>query len=273
MGNYDNAFTVVGFYYIRAKEVEGLIESVKKACNILKCFSVEDPVLSNLEIAEKLELSPSTTHHIVKTLCREGVLIRDTNRKYRLGWQLMEWSNSVMYQQDIYHKALPFAKELTEKYVGTVHIGMYDKGDVVFVLRVSSKQADYVPTFLGNRKPAYTTSSGKVLLAFNRSYLQDVIAQGLKKHGPNTITEVIELKKELSTVKKQGFSISINENDTHTYAVAAPIQSYSGQTIASVNFVAPTSYMNTINKEQLVRHVINLSKELSREIGYIDLLN
>ncbi len=47
------------------------------------------------------------------------------------------------------------------------------------------------------------------------------------------------LKKELQTVREQGYSISDNENDTSTYAIAAPILSYSGETIASVNLVGP----------------------------------
>src|SRR5690625_1172679 len=137
---------------------------------------------------------------------------------------------------------------------------MYDKGDVIFVLRISSKEADPVPTFLGDRKTAYSTSTGKVLLAFNRSYLQETISRGLSKQGPNTITEINALKRELEDVKNKGYSISNNENDTSTYAIAAPIQSYSGETIASVNLVGPISYMKSVNTNKII-----ISKRLSKK--------
>jgi len=229
-----------------------LIGSVKRAINILSCFTIDEPVLGNAEIAEKLNLSRSTTHHLLKTLTNEGVLMRDGNRKYRLGWKLIEWNNGVMFQHDIYNKALPLVKGLTERFRGTAHIGMYDQGDAIFVLRISSKEADFVPTFLGDRKPAHSTSTGKVLLAFNRNYLQETISRGLSKQGPNTITEVNELKRELDIVRERGYSVSNNENDTSTYAIAAPIQSYSGETIAAVNLVGPITYMKSINTKQMI---------------------
>lgn len=247
-----------------------MISSVRRACEIISCFTVDEPVLGNAEIAEKLNLSRSTTHHIIKTLCNEGVLMRDANRKYRLGWKILDWNNGVMFQHDIYNKALPIVKGLTEEFRGTAHIGMYDQGDVVFVLRISSKEADFVPTYLGDRKPAYSTSTGKVLLAFNRAYLQETLSRGLKKQGPNTITEVNELKRDLARVREQGYSVSINENDTSTYAVAAPIKSYSGETIAAVNLVGPVSYMQSINKRQLISSIVNTGKSVSRELGYIE---
>ena len=46
-------------------------------------------------------------------------------------------------------------------------------------------------------------------------------------------------------MREKGYAISINENDTSTYAIAAPIQSYSGETIAAVNLVGPISYMQS----------------------------
>lgn len=248
-----------------------VIGSVKRAIDILSCFTVEEPVLGNAEIAEKLNLSRSTTHHLIKTLCDQGVLMRDGSRKYRLGWKIIEWNNGVMFQHDIYNIALPLVKGLTERFRGTAHIGMYDKGDVIFVLKISSTEADFVPTFLGSRKPAYSTSIGKVLLAFNREYLKETISRGLSKQGPNTITEVNALKRELEDIRRKGYSISNNENDTSTYAVAAPIQSYSGETIAAVNLVGPISYMQSINTKEIIASIVNTGNAVSRELGYIEL--
>ncbi|WP_078597740.1 IclR family transcriptional regulator [Evansella clarkii] len=248
-----------------------MIGSVKRAIDILSCFTVEEPVLGNAEIAEKLNLSRSTTHHLIKTLCDQGVLMRDGSRKYRLGWKIIEWNNGVMFQHDIYNIALPLVKGLTERFRGTAHIGMYDKGDVIFVLKISSAEADFVPTFLGSRKPAYSTSIGKVLLAFNREYLKETISRGLSKQGPNTITEVNALKRELEDIRRKGYSISNNENDTSTYAVAAPIQSYSGETIAAVNLVGPISYMQSINTKEIIASIVNTGNAVSRELGYIEL--
>lgn len=247
-----------------------MIESVKKACHIISCFSSEEPVLGNLEIAEKLGMNPSTTHHLISTLCNEGVLMRDNNRKYRLGWKLLEWNNNVMFQQDIYDKAIPLVKELINQYEGTVHIGMFDKGEVVFVLKASSQKASPIHTYIGSRKPAHATSVGKVLLSFNSSYLQETIDRGLSRQAQNTITDISKLKVDLETVRENGYSISDNENSTSTYGIAAPILSYSGKTIAAVNFVGPASYMQGNNREMIIKSVINTAQSISQELGYIE---
>lgn len=248
-----------------------MIASVRRVFSILSCFTQEEPVLGNAEIAEKLNLSRSTTHHLITTLCNEGILIRDAQRKYRLGWRLLELSNSVMYQYDFYNKALPLVKQMTDRFDATAHIGMFDQGDVVITVRMTSNDTSDLPTYLGARKPAYCTSLGKILLAYNDSYLKVTAAKGFSKQGTNTITSSEALKKELKTIREQGYAISKNENDTSTYAIAAPIQTYSGKTIAAVNLVGPVHYMESLPRGQIIQSVVNTAKSISRELGYIEI--
>ena len=122
-------------------------------------------MLGNSEIAEKLNMNASTVHHLVRTLCAEGMLIQDEQRKYRLGWKLLEWGNQVMFQQEIYSGAIPLVEELVRNFSGTVHIGMFDRGDVVFILKVSSKSPFKFQHML-DREPAYCTSTGKCCFHF-----------------------------------------------------------------------------------------------------------
>ncbi|MBO9130661.1 IclR family transcriptional regulator [Bacillus sp. 165] len=248
-----------------------MISSVRKIARILDCFTEDDPVLGNQEIAEKLGMNTSTVHHLVSTLCQEGILIQDSRKKYRLGWKLLEWSNHVMYQQDIYSEATPLVDELVRKYNGTVHIGMFDAGEVRFVLRVASKDSVPVPTYVGGRKPAYCTSTGKVLLAFNPSFTQPTIAKGLLQRAPNTITCVQKLMEELEDIRKQGYSTSDNENELGLYGIAAPIQSYTGQTVAALNMVGPASYMRGKDSGAIIQHVVKTARLISKKLGYISM--
>ena len=247
-----------------------MIASIKKACQVISCFTSDDPALGVGEIADRLDMHVSTTHHIVSTLCNEGVLMKDSRKKYRLGWRLLEWNNHVMFQQDVYDKAMPFVKDLISRFNGTAHIAMFDKGTVVFVLRVSSRDATSIQTYLGSRKPAYATSSGKVLLANNSVYLQETIDTGLSNDGPNTITNIERLKKELAEIREKGYSISNNENSDGMYGIAAPILSYSGGIIAAVNLVGASSYMQGSHRNSMIQSVINTAQSISKELGYIE---
>jgi IclR family transcriptional regulator, KDG regulon repressor len=249
-----------------------VISSVHKISRILNCFTRDEPALGNLQIAEKLKMNASTVHHLVRTLCQEGILIQDSQKKYRLGWKLLEWSNHVMYQQDIHTEALPLCEGLVRRFNTTVHIGMFDKGEVRFVLRVASKRSVTVPTFIGDTKPAYCTSTGKILLAFNPSLIKPAIQNGLLRRADNTITCVEKLKEELEIIKKNGYAISNNENEDGLYGVAAPIKSYTGQVIAALNMVGPVSYMLGKDTLTMVHHVVKTAESISKELGYISVL-
>lgn len=247
-----------------------MIASVNKICKILNCFTSDDPVLGNAEIAAKLNMNASTVHHLVRTLCEEGILIRDDRRKYRLGWKLLEWGNQVMFQQEIYSGAIPIVEELVRKFNGTVHIGMFDRGDVVFILKVSSKDSIQVSTHVGSRTPAYCTSTGKVLLSFNQSFLAHTTERGLLPRAPNTITCMKQFQDELQQIRNRGYSISNNENEHGLYGIAAPIRSYAGRTIAALNIVGPVAYMEETDRETIVRNVIHTANLISREFGYLE---
>lgn len=248
-----------------------MIGSVRKITRILNCFTKEEPALGISEIAEKLEMHTSTVHHLVRTLCHEGVLIKDSRKKYRLGWKLLEWSNNVMYQQDIYSESIPLINDLLQKYkLSVAHIGMLDQGDLVFVLKLATRHSAPCPTHISMRRPSYCYSTGKVLLAYNPGVVQSVIAKGLMKHAPNTITDVEALLAELNQIRKQGYATSINENEFNNFGIAAPIRSYNGQTVAALNMVGPINYMQE-HLSTAVRDVINTAKLISKELGYIEL--
>ncbi|MDM5154614.1 IclR family transcriptional regulator [Bacillus sp. DX1.1] len=248
-----------------------MIASVSKICKILNCFTSDEPVLGNAEIAAKLSMNASTVHHLVRTLCEEGMLIQDDQRKYRLGWKLLEWGNQVMFQQEIYSGAIPIVEDLVRKFNGTVHIGMYDRGDVVFILKVSSKDSIQISTHVGSRTPAYCTSTGKVLLSFNPSFLEHTAGNGLIPRAPNTITCMKQFQEELQMIRNRGYSISDNENEHGLYGIAAPIRSYTGRTIAALNIVGPISYMQGRDRQVIIQSVMNTAQTISKEFGYLDI--
>ncbi|WP_158734823.1 IclR family transcriptional regulator [Alteribacillus sp. YIM 98480] len=247
-----------------------MISSVRKVAQILNCFTEDEPALRNLEIAKKLDMSTSTVYRLVQSLCNEGMLIKDSTNRYRLGWKLLELGNMVMYQQDIYNEAVPRIEELTRKFKGIVHIGMLDEnGDFIFVLKVAARDALQVPTFIGERKPTYCFSTGKILLSSNPSLMEKFTTNDLLKRGPNTIETVEGLQVELNQVRNNGFAVSNNENEFGVYGIAAPIQSYSGKNIAALNMVGPISYIQGHEKQNMIKHVTKVADSISKDLGYI----
>lgn len=247
-----------------------MIASVNKMAQIIDLFVESESSLSNKEIADKLNLPVSSVHHFLKTMCAENILMQDKNRKYRLGWRILEWSNKVMYQQEMNEKVAPIAANLVNRFKGNVHVGMFDNGEVRFIYKAVSPFTDVLPTYIGKtRFPAHATSVGKVLLAYNPKFVEAVVARGMESFTANTITDIAVLKKELLTIRQQGYALSNGENETGTYGIAAPIKSYNGQVIAAINFVCDLEYIRDNNYHTILNEVIRAAQNISREIGYI----
>ncbi|MER1959230.1 MAG: IclR family transcriptional regulator [Solibacillus sp.] len=247
-----------------------MIASVSKMAQIIDLFFESESALSNKRIAEMLDLPVSSVHHFLKTMCEENILMQDKNRKYRLGWRILEWSNKVMYQQEMNEKVAPIAANLVNRFKGSVHVGMFDNGQVRFIFKSVSPHTGVLPTYIGvTRFPAHATSIGKVLLAYNPSFVKAVEQHGMQKFTKNTISDIGVLKKELQVIHKQGFAVSNGENETGTFGIAAPIKSYSGQVIAAFNFVCAVDYIQEHNFQLILNEVIRSAQIISREIGYI----
>lgn len=247
-----------------------MIASVKKMAQIIDLFSEGESSLSNKDIAEKLGAPASSVHHFLKSMCEENILMQDRDRKYRLGWRILEWGNKVMYHQDMNTKVAPIVANLVNRFKGTCHVGMFDNGEVRFIFKAISPHSDVIPTYIGmTRFPAHATSIGKVLLAYNPSFLAAVEQRGMEGFTDNTITNIQELKKELLVIRQNGYAVSNGENETGTFGIAAPIKSYSGQVVAAVNFVCALNYVQQNNFQLILNEVIKSAQNISRDIGYI----
>jgi len=247
-----------------------MISSVQKLARIIDLFSDGEPSLSNKEIADRLNLPPSSVNHFLKSMCKENILLQGTDKRYRLGWKILEWSNKVMYYQEIHAEAGPIISNLVTRFKGTSHIGMFYDGEIRFVFKAMSPNADVVPTFIGmTRYPAYATSIGKVLLAYNKSFLMPMMAKGMFKQSKNTITNVDTLQKELEVVRKNGYAISDDENVSSTYGIAAPIKTYNGQVVAALNLVGERDYMKGKEHQLIIKEVVRSANLISRQLGYM----
>ena len=69
---------------------EPIVSSLAKALRVLECFTVSEPELGVTEISKKLGIGKSNAHNIISTYCQMGYLQQLSNRKYTLGYKLLE---------------------------------------------------------------------------------------------------------------------------------------------------------------------------------------
>jgi len=247
-----------------------VLSSVKRTFQVLDVFTSNQPELSLTEISSKLRSDKSSISRILVTLTSAGFLERNPmNRKYRLGWKLVDLGNRVLSRyNDIRECANPFLEELGQKITEIVHLSILDGNQIVYLEKKGVGQTLTVATQIGGRSPAHSSAMGKVLLSgLSQNELSDILAASpLIRFTPNTITEIPKLRKHLEEIRNQGFAIDNEESFLGIKCVAAPIKNANGKILAAVSASVPTQRMGRERLKEIRTYVLETAHRISQQI-------
>jgi IclR family acetate operon transcriptional repressor len=231
---------------------------------LLDCFSAEEPELTLAELASRTALPKATVHRLAKALVEQRLLKR-TNTGFALGIRLFELGELVGDRRHLRDISLPFLEELYEVTHETIHLGVLERGEVLYFVKIVGYRAFPLPTRTGGRWPAYASALGKVLLAFGSADpLASLPASGLKRLTPYTITDTQRMRRELATVRREGIGIENQESVLGNACVAAPIFDSGGYPVASVSVSGPPLRLRPVQRTPVVRRI---AARITHQIG------
>jgi IclR family transcriptional regulator, pca regulon regulatory protein len=250
-------------------------QSLERGLAILSSFRDERPSLGIADLARELGLSRSTTHRYVSTLAALGYLQQDeTTRKYRLGLRVLDLGFSAINSMEVRELAAPYLRRLAEETGHTVNMAILDGVDVVYVERVLSPHPEQrrldLDLHVGSRLPAYCTSLGKVMLAFQPEAVQRQLLDRIQftQRGPNTLTGKRALAADLAQVRARGLAVNNEELAYGLRSIAVPIRARSGDAVAAINLAA---HRSMVALDDLVAKLgpalLRVSDEISRRIA------
>jgi IclR family transcriptional regulator, KDG regulon repressor len=254
----------------KRQTASGRLSSVTSALLVLKVFSHGEPELGISSIAQRLGLAKSTVHRLAVTLAGEGFLEQNPqNGRYRLGLSLFSLGALVRQRMDVSHQALSLLTALRDQTQETVHLAILDETSIMYLHNMESAQAIGTRSYIGTRKPAFCTSEGRVLLAFNAPELTlAVLKEDLVQRTPKTTTDVKKLRQMLEEVRHNGYATDDEESESGMRSVAAPIRDISGNAIAAVGLAGPIQRLTKKELRRLVPQVISTAAGISARMGY-----
>jgi len=250
---------------------ERFIQSVERAADILELFLISESELSVKEISQKLSLSKSTAHGLIKTLDHRGYLQQNPdNLKYRLGMKLFELGNFIGNHLDIRGISQPIIKALVEELMETVHLVVRERDEVIYVEKVDGPRALRIYSQVGKRAPIHCTGVGKAILAYqDEKEIERILSSTLlESFTARTITDKDDIKNELKVIKKQGFSIDDEEIELGLKCIAAPIFDHLGNVIASISCASPKMRLDEERLPKVIVGIKRAASEISNSLGY-----
>lgn len=251
-------------------------QSLERGLAILSSFRSGSPLLGVSDLAREVGLSRSTTHRYIATLAALGYLQQDTaTRKYRLGPRVLDLGFSAINSMGLRELAAPHLQTLSDDTGRTVNMAVLDRADIVYIERCRTSQRGQrdidLNLHVGSRLPAYCTSMGKVLLAGldperQREVLEEV---QFTQRGPNTLTELDDLRAELERVRAAGLAVNNEELAYGLRSIAAPIRSQNGEVIAAINLAAHRTMVSLDSMvADLGPRLKQTAAEISDRVGY-----
>lgn len=196
---------------------------LERGFRLLEAFGPEGRDLGLAELARRAKLPKATAYRLASQLVELGALERNADA-YRLGLRMFELGATVARQRRLRDAALPFMEDLYEATHETVHLGVLDGLEVLYIEKITGRRCTAVSTQVGTRKPLYCTGLGKAILAHSEpGLLQAVVDAGLVRHSPHTITSPQVLLQELAAAAKAGVAYDREEYKLGTICVASPL--------------------------------------------------
>lgn len=249
---------------------KGRIQAIDRSVSILNCFSKNKRELKLSEISDETNLNKSTVHGILSTLKYHGYINQDEKtQKYRLGLELLKYGELVLGAIDISTIAKPIICMMSRSLGETVHIGIMDGSEIVYVLKAESEDSIKISASIGSRSPLFLTADGRAILAhMNLEKAIIHIPEKMDKLTENTIIEREKFIDELKIIRKNGYAIDNEEIMEGIVCIAAPIFDYDGEARYGMSILGPASRLTGEKLQECLELILDKAKEISHNIGY-----
>jgi IclR family transcriptional regulator, KDG regulon repressor len=252
----------------KASEVANApLRSAGNMLTVLGCFSVQRPSWTLTELSRHVGLGKSTIFRILATLEAHQFLMRDVEGYYRPTMRMWEIGAAALVVNGLQGASRRFLPRLSERTGETAYCTILDGQDAVHIDVYVAKNPVRLHADIGDRFPAHTVASGKVLLAaLPEEAVETYIRGGLPAYTDRTLTDPTAFRQELEQVSHQGFAINRGERQSYVVGAAAPVHDHTGEVIAAIAAAGP-SIRVTDDLLAVGRIVREVADEMSFSLG------
>jgi DNA-binding IclR family transcriptional regulator len=215
----------------------------------------------------------STTHRLVSSLVQARYL-RQAQGGYLLGPKLIELGTIALEQMPLTAVARPHLETLAERTHDTIHLGVRDGDDVLYIDKIPGTRGLEMRSRVGHRMPLASTGIGKaMMLDLSTEQWRELCAAsqralaGVNFKPGNQPDEVVFVQR-MSHYATRGYAFDLEENETSIRCVAAPVRDASGAIVAALSVASTIPYMPHERMEELVPVVQGAARGISADLGW-----
>jgi len=216
-------------------------------------------------------LAKGTVHRILTTLIENGFVTASPADGYLPGPKILSLAGRALQRIDISAIAQPFVDKLVQRVHCTVHVGVVNGDEVLYLIRSDSDKPYQMPSRVGLAIPMHSSGIGKVVLSgYTDEGLEQFVARaGLPYRTEHTITTLEGLRSEIHRVREAGYALDREENVPGVGCVAAPIRDHTGTIKYGVSISTILLEHTPEQIEAMSRDAVKTANEISRALGWM----
>lgn len=250
-----------------------MIQVINRAFNILELIAKDKGKEHSLrEIADNLNLNPSTCANIIKTLVNRGYLEQQGKKRgYKLGSQAYYLTGNYSNKRELLKVSTPLLQRLRDVLNESCILAVLKENmRVTLHKELSSQELQVISD--NEEKNIYQTATGRVILAcFNETKRM----QFIKKFGlPNSmwigVNNEKELIKELDKIREK--QLAVHFDGAYTIGVGAPIYKNS-KVVAAIGVYLPKMRFNHTIQKMIFNEISKTAQLISKKMTELNQKN
>jgi len=224
----------------------GTTRTLLRGLTLLEMISDARDGATVTDLAAGTGLDKGTVSRLLGTLRDAGWANQSPeDRRYRLAGKALALSHDYTNRVDLRELAMPLLSELRDRWNETVHLGVIEGNEVVYVERLAPSVVVQVVSTVGQRMPVPSTAMGKAFLAALPAEEMERRAreQTLERRTDHSIVTMDDFLADLARSAKRGYAIDHEENDPEITCVGSAVTDVTGRPIATISVSGPSYRM------------------------------
>lgn len=249
-----------------------IVPALRRGLSVLRLFSRDRRIVTLPEIVRELGVPRATAFRLAHTLEADGYLQRTPHSNaFQLGLNVLSLGFEYLGSLDLLDIARPALEDLRDRLDLSVHMGVRDNTDVVYLVSLPSQHRLRSNVSVGTRSPAHANSIGRATL-FDLS-LDELRAlyRGVKmeRFSEQTPTTVDALYEQLDEERQRGYVSWRSAIIPGIATVSAPVRNRDGRIAAALNISDYESLPAMQEQDGRVKdEVLRTAAAVSQNLGY-----
>jgi IclR family pca regulon transcriptional regulator len=215
------------------------VASLEKGLLVIEAFDASRPRLTLSDVAKLTGITRAAARRYLLTLTKLNYADFD-GRYFSLSPRILRLGYAYLSSASLSARVQPFLEQISEATGESSSAAILDGDDIVYIARSATRRIMSIGLGVGSRLPAYCTSLGRAILAYQpedmiEAYLQRV---RLEARTPKTITDKTEFRAVLEATRAQGYALVNEELEFGLRSIAVPVLQKNGQVTIALNLSA-----------------------------------